>query len=106
MLNADSLPLKTLKHGSRRDYFDRPTAMSERSEMHVTTLNKKGPAHETHACDESEIILVISGETEMTIEGKDYKGTVGDLYFINSAVQNEVRNASDKPCSYFVLKWY
>lgn len=105
MLNADSLVFKPSEKGGGRAYFDRATAMCERLEMHVTQLNKKGPSHAPHAHAETEIILVISGETEMTIEGKEYKAGVGDFYFVNSELFHGLRNASDTPCSYFAFKW-
>lgn len=105
MLHADSLTFKTSARGGGRAYFDRPTAMCERFEMHVTQLNTKGPSHEPHAHEETEIILVISGETEMTIDGKEYKGAEGDFYIMNSQLMHGVRNAADKPCSYFAFKW-
>ncbi len=105
MLNSDSLVFKTSKRGGGRKYFDRSTAMCERFEMHVTQLNEKGPSHEPHKHVETEIILMISGNTEMTIEGKEYSATAGDFYFMNSQLLHGVRNAEDKPCSYFAFKW-
>ncbi len=105
MLNVNSLPLKPSSRGGRRGYFDRATAMCERFEMHVTQLHKKGPSHEPHAHIETEIILVLSGQTEMTIDGKEYEGTVGDFYFMGSQLQHGVRNATDEPASYFAFKW-
>ncbi|MCX6236094.1 MAG: cupin domain-containing protein [Bacteroidia bacterium] len=105
MLNADSLKFKPSEKGGGRPYFDRPTAMCERMEMHVTQLNKKGPSHNPHSHIEPEIILVISGETEMTIDGKEYKAGVGDFYFVNSELFHGLSNASDEPCSYFAFKW-
>lgn len=105
MLNVDSLIFKLTEKGGGRPYFDRATAMCERLEMHVTQLNKKGPSHNPHAHIETEIILVISGQTEMTIDGKEYTAGPGDFYFINSELFHGVRNAADKPCSYFAFKW-
>ena len=105
MLNADSLVFKPSEKGGGRAYFDRPTAMCERLEMHVTQLNKKGPSHNPHSHIETEIILVISGETEMTIDGKEYKAGPGDFYLVNSELFHGLRNASDEPCSYFAFKW-
>jgi len=105
MLNADSLVFKKSNRGGGRPYFDRSTAMCERFEMHVTQLNKKGPSHNPHSHIESEIILVISGETEMTIDGKEYTGGAGDLYFMESQLFHGVRNASNEACSYFAFKW-
>ncbi|HEX6226991.1 MAG TPA: cupin domain-containing protein [Chryseolinea sp.] len=104
-LNADSLTFKASAVGGNRPYFDRPTAMCERFEMHVTHLNKKGPSHEPHRHEETEIILVLSGKTEMTIDGKEYRGSAGDIYLMNSQLMHGIRNATDQPCSYFMFKW-
>ena len=105
MINAESLPFKTSAKGGGRAYFDRATAMCERLEMHVTELNKKGPSHTPHSHVETEIILVISGKTEMTIDGKEYEASAGDFYFMDAQTFHGVRNASDEPCSYFAFKW-
>jgi (S)-ureidoglycine aminohydrolase len=104
-LNADSLEFKPSARGGGRAYFDRPTSMCERFEMHVTRLTKKGPSHDPHAHLETEIILVISGDTEMTLDGKEYKASAGDLYLMNSELLHGVRNAKDAPCEYFAFKW-
>ena len=105
LLNTDSLSFKPSARGGGRAYFDRPTAMFQRFEMHVTQLNSRGPSHEPHAHDETEIILVISGKTEMTIDGKIYEGSEGDLYLMESQLQHGIRNVSDEACSYFAFKW-
>jgi (S)-ureidoglycine aminohydrolase len=105
ILNADSLTLKKTSRGASKPYFDRPTAMCERFEMHETHLTLKGPSHDSHSHEETEIVLILSGKTEMTIDGKDYDGTAGDFYFINSQLQHGVRNATDEPCSYFIMIW-
>jgi len=105
ILNADSLVFKPTEKGGGRAYFDRATAMCERLEMHVTQLNKKGPSHNSHSHIETEIILVTSGQTEMTIDGKEYKAGEGDFYFVNSELFHGMRNAGDKSCSYFAFKW-
>jgi (S)-ureidoglycine aminohydrolase len=104
-LNADSLEFIPSARGGGRHYFDRSTAMCERFEMHVTRLDKIGESHVPHAHTETEIILVISGDTEMTINGKDYKGSAGDLYLMNSELLHGIRNTKDTPCSYFAFKW-
>lgn len=105
MLNKDSLVFKRSPRGGGIKYFDRPTAMCERFEMHITQLNAKGPSHQPHQHDETEIILVLSGETEMTIDGKEYAGEAGDFYFMESQLMHGVRNATDQSCSYFAFKW-
>jgi (S)-ureidoglycine aminohydrolase len=105
LLNADSLEYKQTERGGTKKYFDRPTAMCENYEMHITSLSHKGPSHTPHQHVDTEIILVIDGETEMTIDGQTYKAGPGDLYIAESGKMHGIGNATDKPCSYFAFKW-
>lgn len=105
MLNADSLEFKPSTKGGGRSYFDRSTAMCERFEMHVTQLKRKGPSHTPHKHVETEIILMISGDTEMTIDEEEFKATNGDFYFMNAYQLHGIKNANDDPCMYFAFKW-
>jgi len=105
ILNIDSLPFTKTEKGGMRKYFDRPTAMTDRFEMHVTALSQKGPSHAPHQHPETEIILIIDGQTSMTIDGVNYTGGPGDLYIMESGKMHGISNASDKPCSYFAFKW-
>jgi mannose-6-phosphate isomerase-like protein (cupin superfamily) len=105
LLNADSLELKTTARGATKKYFDRPTAMCANYEMHITQLAQKGPSHAPHQHVDTEIILIIDGETEMMIDGQTYKAGPGDMYIAESGKMHGISNASDKPCSYFAFKW-
>ncbi len=103
--NKDSLIFKPSKKGGGRKYFDRATAMCERFEMHVTHLSNRGPSHDGHTHLETEIILVIDGKANMTIDGVQFKSESGDLYFIASQLPHQVGNDSDESCTYFAFKW-
>ena len=105
MLNADSLTSEQSEQRLVWSYFERPTSMCERFEMHITQLNKKGPSHAPHTHIGTEIIMVISGKTEMTIDGKEYTAEEGDFYFVPSQLKHGVRNATDEPCKYFAFTW-
>ncbi|RAI85640.1 Cupin domain-containing protein [Algoriphagus yeomjeoni] len=105
MVNADSLPYRSTSVGGVRSYFDRETAMCERLEMHVTTLDRKVASHEPHAHDETEIILMISGETAQMIDGQEYTAKAGDFYFMESQSVHGIRNINDEPTTYFAFKW-
>jgi mannose-6-phosphate isomerase-like protein (cupin superfamily) len=105
LLDKDSLPYTEKDGRGTRKYFDRSTAMCERYEMHTTTLNKKGPSHAPHQHLETEIMLVISGEVEMIIDGKAYQGGAGDLFIVESEKMHGISNYSEKPCTYFAFKW-
>lgn len=105
LINADTLAYTEKNDKGTRKYFDRPSAMCENYEMHTTTLNKKGPSHAPHQHVDTEIILVISGEVEMVIDDKYYKGSAGDLFIAESGMMHGVGNAADTPCTYFAFKW-
>ena len=105
MYDIMKLPLKASSRGAGRRYFDRATAMCERLEMHVTQLHRKGPSHVPHEHTETELILVLSGKTEMIIGDQRHEATAGDFYFMDADLHHGVGNASDQPCSYFALKW-
>ena len=105
ILNVDSLEFKKTEKGGGRKYFDRPTAMTENFEMHVTQLKGAGPSHAPHQHVETEIILIIEGNTSMVIDGKTYTGGPGDIYIMESGKMHGITNVADKPCSYFAFKW-
>jgi quercetin dioxygenase-like cupin family protein len=105
LVDADTITYSEKNEKGTKKYFDRPTAMCENYEMHITTLKKKGPSHAPHQHIDTEIILVIEGEIEMMIDGKSYKGSAGDMFIAESGKMHGVSNASDKLCSYFAFKW-
>ncbi|MES1217567.1 MAG: cupin domain-containing protein [Bacteroidota bacterium] len=105
LLNYDSLAYTETNNKGTRKYFDRPTAMCENYEMHITYLKDKGPSHNPHQHIDTEMILIIDGDTEMTIDGKTYTAGPGDLYIAESGKMHGISNASAKPCSYFAFKW-
>ena len=78
--NFDELTYKATAKGGRVDYFNSATAMCEQFKMHVTQLNEKGPlSHKAHSHSHSEIIIVMEGQTQVSIDGKMHKGVVGRL---------------------------
>ena len=105
-IDARDLTFTPSSKGGGIPYFNRPTAMCEHFEMHVTQLDRPGPSHDPHTHVNSEIILVIEGETEMTINGKTFAGGAGDLFFIRSGDLHGISNVGDKPCRYFAYQWF
>lgn len=91
--------------GGRRDFFERPTAMCKRMEMHVSTLNPGLKSHDPHTHRAEEIVLVTDGETEMQIRDRFYKGSVGSLYYLGSNVSHAIQNNGTKPCTYFAFQF-
>lgn len=91
--------------GGIRQYFNRPTSMEKRFDIHVTTLNSGIKSHEPHTHRSAEIVLMINGSSEMEIGEGLYKGTDGDLYFIGSNVPHAIKNIGAESCMYFAIQW-
>jgi (S)-ureidoglycine aminohydrolase len=104
-VNWDKVAVKENEHGSRRDFFDRPTATCEDFEMHVTTLNEGLPSHPPHTHIPEEIILMIKGVATMSIDNKNYVGSAGDLFFLPSGSLHGIKNSGKGPCEYFAFQW-
>lgn len=96
---------KSHDRGGIRNYFERPTAMCKRFEMHVTTLNEGIKSHEPHTHRAEEIVLIIDNKTEMQIDDKFYKGGTGDIYYLGSNVSHAIRNDGKGTCTYFAFQF-
>ena len=105
MVDWNDLEFNPHDKGGIRRYFDRPTAMCKKFEMHVTTLKGGLKSHEPHTHRAAEIVLMMEGNTEMQIGDKFYKGTQGDLYFLASEIPHAIRNTGKEPCVYFAFQW-
>ena len=105
-LNREQLVTKNTSKGMRVAYFDRPTAMCEKFEMHLTRLDQKGPSHAPHTHLDTEIILITEGETTLMLEGEEMDAKAGDFYFIKSGQSHGIKNKLDQPCEYFAFRWY
>lgn len=105
LLDWESIKFKAHDKGGIRRYFDRKSAMSERIEMHVTTLNPAIKSHEPHTHAPAEIIVMMQGTTEMEIGNGIYAGQPGDIYFLGSTIPHAIRNIGEKPCMYLAFQW-
>jgi (S)-ureidoglycine aminohydrolase len=101
----DKLEFKPHEKGGIRNYFERPTAMAKRFEMHVTTLKEGIKSHEPHTHRAEEIVLVIDNKTEMQIGDKFYKGGTGDIYYLGSNISHAIRNDGKETCTYFAFQF-
>jgi len=101
----NKIEFKPHDKGGIRHYFERPTAMCKRLEMHVTTLKERIKSHEPHKHRAEEIVLVIDNKTEMQIADKFYKGRSGDIYYLGSNVSHAIRNDGKGTCMYFAFQF-
>ncbi len=100
------IPFQERKKGGVRSFFERPTAMLKRLEMHVTTLNPGIQSHPPHTHRPAEIILMLEGESQEFIDGEYFQGSEGDLYFLGSETEHTIKNTGTKPCTYFAFQFH
>jgi len=91
--------------GGIRNYFERPTAMLKRFEMHITTLNAGLKSHEPHTHSAEEIVLLVDGNTEMQIAKSFQKANEKDLIYLSSNISHAIQNIGAKPATYFAFQW-
>lgn len=95
---------KTTKGGTRQ-FMRRPTATLSELEMHTTKLNENTASHAEHVHGSEEIILVIKGEVEESINGIQYKAGPGSLILLMSNDSHGIRNIGEGECEYFAFQW-
>lgn len=104
--NYDSIVYKpNNRGGGRKDFFERPTVVQKRFEMHITTLKEGLASHDPHTHRAEEIILMIRGETEMILGDKTYKGNDGDFYYAGSNVLHGIKNTGTSACMYYAIQF-
>ena len=101
----NEIEYQTTSRGGKRQVMDRPTALLSQFEMHVTTLNEGMVSHAEHVHSNEEIILVIKGEVEESINGTLHKVGPGSLIFLTDEVPHGIKNVGEGQCEYFAFKW-
>jgi (S)-ureidoglycine aminohydrolase len=91
--------------GGRRNVIDKPTAMFERFEMHITTLNAGLKSHEPHTHMPEEIILIKSGDVEMNVGSSKVKVKDGGLVVLDSGISHNLTNIGAGEATYFAFQW-
>lgn len=105
ILDWDAIEFQAHDRGGQRKFFDRKSAMSDRIEMHATTLNPAIKSHEPHTHAPAEIVIMMAGTTEMEIGNGIYPGVAGDVYFLGSNIPHAIRNTGTEPCMYLAFQW-
>jgi len=103
--NWNDVAFKPHDRGGVRTFFERPTAMLKRLEMHVTTLNAGLKSHAPHTHAAKEIIVMMQGDTEMLVGEKTFKGKEGSVYFLESTILHGITNVGAAPCTYFAIQF-
>jgi quercetin dioxygenase-like cupin family protein len=93
------------KVGSRRQFFQSPTATLDEIECHVTTLNPGESPHPPHKHPDEELIIINEGVVEATVNGQTKRVGPGSVLFMASNQLHGVRNAGHTSAAYHVIRW-
>lgn len=91
--------------GERRQVFDRFTAVFQKMELHVTSLNPGQVSHSPHKHPQEEIILLRKGTALVLIDDGTQNAAAGDLIFFSSGHLHALKNSGATPLEYFALQF-
>lgn len=91
--------------GGRRQMIDRPTAMFDDFEMHVSTLNEGLTNHPAHTHRAEEFVLIIDGEVEMQVGDDTIHAQAGDLIYLQSMIPHSLDNVGKGATTYFAFQY-
>ncbi len=101
----NEIEYKTTSKGGKRQFMRRPTATLNELEMHVTTLDEGITSHGEHVHEAEEIILIIKGEVEESINGTPHRAGPGSLFLLVGDDSHGIRNVGKGQCEYFAFRW-
>jgi (S)-ureidoglycine aminohydrolase len=105
VMNWNDMEFKPHDKGGVRQLFDRKTAMLNRFDIHVTTLNPGLKSHEPHTHQNEEIILMLDGDAQMTVNTGTVRCVTGDAVYVASMVSHNLINTGKNPATYFAIQW-
>lgn len=106
VVHASEVNDKPTPNGARADYCDRATSTLARFEVHRTTLRPGRMPHAAHRHEREEMMIVLRGELEAALEGKQTRSSEGSVFFMASNDLHGVKNIGEKPATYLVLNFY
>lgn len=90
---------------SMRQWIDAPTAMLAQLRCHATTVNAGQAAHAPHEHPDEELIIVKEGEISMLVNGENKLVSAGAIVFLAAGQMHGIRNTSQAPATYYVVRW-
>lgn len=105
VIDWNEVEKKPSEKGWHRQFYNRPTTMVNKFEMHVTTLNPGISSHAPHTHPEEEIVILLKGTASMEIDGKKTDVLPGGLIYLASGVSHAITNTGKEECEYFAFQW-
>lgn len=104
MVDRRDMTERTTASGTRRDAFDRPTAMFRRFEAHFSSVNEGLRNHATHAHRAEEIMIFTRGAVELLIDDARPAASAGDIAYLGTQTRHSLANVGRGPTEYLVIQ--
>jgi len=104
MVSFNELPERPTASGTRRDVFNRPTAMFKRFEAHMSSVNQGLRNHATHSHRAEEIMMMTKGDVEMLIGTTHPQATASDIVFLGTMIPHSLGNIGKGSTQYLVIQ--
>jgi mannose-6-phosphate isomerase-like protein (cupin superfamily) len=101
----NTLAVQKTNVGESRKVCQAPTATLDELECHITTLNPGETPHPPHKHPDEELVIVKEGTVESLVNGVTRRVGPGSVIFQASNQMHSIRNVSDGPATYHVIKW-
>jgi (S)-ureidoglycine aminohydrolase len=105
VIDASAIASVENPKGRRKTYFERPTTMMHRLEMHMTTLNEGLKSHDPHTHVAEEFIIITNGTVDMQIGEEHQKAVAGDIVLLRSGILHNATNIGKGSCTYFAIQF-
>jgi quercetin dioxygenase-like cupin family protein len=100
----DTLPVKKSANGNEtRQVLSGLTHEGYPIDLHITTLQPGNMPHPAHTHVHEEMIMLSSGQVEVTISGKATRLGPGGVAYVKSQELHGWKNVGGTPATYFVL---
>jgi quercetin dioxygenase-like cupin family protein len=99
----EDLVVKKNGENESRDVFDGLNHGHNQLDIHITSLGPGMAPHAPHHHVHEEMVMLRTGELDVTIEGKTTRVTPGSVIYVNSNEEHGWKNPGPGRAEYFVL---
>jgi quercetin dioxygenase-like cupin family protein len=99
----EDLPVKVNGENKSRAVLDGALHSGFPVELHITELGPGQAPHAPHKHEHEEILMLRSGQLDVTISGETTRATAGSVVIVASNEMHGWRNAGSEPAMYFVI---
>jgi quercetin dioxygenase-like cupin family protein len=102
--HSAEIPYKGDAKKKARRFFYGPENSGYNLEMHETVLGPGIETHPPHTHGHQEIIILVEGTVEVSMDGRTDTAEAGSVIFYEPGTPHNLRNTGTVPCRYYVVE--